>query len=86
MKRGIKLALSTALVAGVAVVGPAFCLNHSAARQSPADEAGSRLISRSIIKVHTYHGVITLPGTADSWRESKNSRLFLTFGVFSRHR
>jgi hypothetical protein len=69
MKRGIKVALSTALVASVAMVGPAFCLTQPVATESPAAAAGDHVVRRSVIKVHTNHGVITLPGTADSWTE-----------------
>ena len=66
MKLGIKTALSTTLVAGVAIVGTGFSLNRTASRQAP-DAAESLLVRRSVIKVHTDHGVITIPGTADSW-------------------
>jgi hypothetical protein len=72
MKTQMKLALSTALVATIAVGGPAFSLIHSSA-QSPYPEAGSRVLQRSVIKVHTDHGVITLPGTADSWDAADNA-------------
>jgi hypothetical protein len=72
MKTRIKLALSTALVGTIAVGGPAFSLIHSAG-QSPYSEDGSRLVQRSVIKVHTDHGVITLPGTADSWDAAENA-------------
>jgi len=80
MKREIKLALSTALVAGIAVVGPAFCLTHYATSQSPAAMEGSRIERRSVIKVHTDHGVITLPGTADSWDAAENA-IFVADGI-----
>jgi BON domain len=72
MKTRIKLALSTALVGTIAVGGPAFSLIHSA-RQFSYSEAGSRVVQRSVIKVHTDHGVITLPGTADSWNAAENA-------------
>jgi hypothetical protein len=69
MKLGTKLALSTALVAGIAVVYPAFGLNRPVATGSPATTIGTHVVRRSVIKVHTDHGVITLPGTADSWTD-----------------
>jgi BON domain len=73
MKTRMKLALSTALVATIAVGGPAFSLIHSSSTQFRYPEAGSRVLQRSVIKVHTDHGVITLPGTADSWDAAENA-------------
>jgi hypothetical protein len=69
MKREAKLAFSTALTAAVAIVAPAFCLNHSAIRQSPLAADRTQPTKRSVIKVHTDHGVINIPGSADSWDE-----------------
>jgi BON domain len=60
------LALSVALVAAIANIRPAFSSNHFTG-QSPYDAAGSRLVRTSVIKVHTDHGVITLPGNGDNW-------------------
>jgi hypothetical protein len=68
MKFAKKLALSTALLASVTIVGPAFCLTQSVASDSPA-AVGTHAVRRSVIKVHTDHGVITLPGTAASWTD-----------------
>jgi len=66
MKREIQFVLSTVMIAAVAIVGPAFCLNHFPATQYRV--AGASLpIRRSVIKVHTDHGVVTMPGNADSW-------------------
>ncbi len=73
MKLGTKLALSTALVGTIAVGGPAFSLIHSSSREFSYPEAGSRVVQRSVIKVHTDHGVITLPGTSDSWEAAENA-------------
>ncbi|HKN01256.1 MAG TPA: hypothetical protein VJX23_12130 [Candidatus Binataceae bacterium] len=73
MKREIKLALSTAVIASLAIVGAAFCLNQSATNQSPAAAGSSRLVRRSVIKVHTDHGVVTLPGAAESWTEVEHA-------------
>jgi len=80
MKREIKLALSTALVAGVAFVAPAICLSYYAASQSPAAMDGARIVRRSVVKVHTDHGVITLPGAADSWDAAENA-IFVADGI-----
>lgn len=73
MKREIKLALSTAVIASLAIVGAVFYPNLSATNQSPAAAGSSRLVRRSVIKVHTDHGVITIPGTADSWTEAEHA-------------
>lgn len=73
MKLGTKLALSTALVGTIGIGGPAFSLIHSSSRQSLYPEAGSGVMQRSVIKVHTDHGVITLPGSADSWDAAENA-------------
>src|SRR5277367_1318179 len=74
MKREIKLALSTALVASIAIAGPAFCLNYSAAKQSPSVRSIPRVTRQSVIKVHTDHGVITLPGDpSPTWDEIEHA-------------
>jgi hypothetical protein len=74
MKRTIKLALSAVLAAGVAAIaGPAFSLNKSANTLSPAAMYNAPAVRRSIIRVHTDRGVITLPGTATSWTEVDNA-------------
>jgi len=67
MRLAAKLALSSALLAGVAIVGPGFCSNRAMPAQSQDSAAESHVIRRSVIKVHTDHGVVTLPGTADTW-------------------
>ena len=70
----MKMTLSTAVLASFVIVGPAFCLNRSAIRQCPAaTDSPTSLVRRSIIKVHTGHGVITLPGNADSWTEVEDA-------------
>ncbi len=73
MKFGTKLAVSTALLFGIAVVG----VGNSATRQSPSATAcnydNPHMIRRSVIKVHTDHGVITMPGEADSWDQVENA-------------
>ena len=73
MKFGTKLAVSTALLFGVAVVG----VGNSATRQSPNATAYNyntpHMMRGSVIKVHTDHGVITMPGKADSWDQVENA-------------
>ena len=76
MKFGTKLAVSTALLFGIAAVGPGLCVkSESATRQSPSTMAQNnpQMIRRSVIKVHTDHGVITMPGKADSWDQVENA-------------
>jgi hypothetical protein len=75
MKFGTKLAVSTALLFGIATVGPGLCVSDSATRQSPTTAAydNPHMIRRSVIKVHTDHGVITMPGKADSWDQAENA-------------
>jgi|ERR1700735_3286544 hypothetical protein len=75
MNFGTKLAGLTALVLAVAAVGPGFCVSESATRPSPNAAAydNPQMIRRSVIKVHTDHGVITMPGKADSWDEAENA-------------
>ena len=67
MKRETQWSLLTMVVATLAMVGTAFCLNpSSSAKYQPlADE--SHPVVRSVVKVHTDHGVVTIPGRADSW-------------------
>src|SRR5258708_6707104 len=67
MKREIHWSLLTMVIATLAIVGTGFCLNPSfnAKYQTVADN--SRPIMRSVVKVHTARGVITIPGDADSW-------------------
>jgi hypothetical protein len=75
MKLGTKLAVSTALLFGIAITSPGFCACESATRQSANINANdnAKMIRRSVIKVHTDHGVITMPGRADSWDQVENA-------------
>lgn len=73
MKLGILWVLLTAMLAGVAIVGPGFYRIQSTLSQTPDAAVENHFISRSVIKVHTDHGVITLPGSADSWEEVENA-------------
>jgi len=73
MKPNIRLTLATAIVAIVAIAGPAFCLNHYDAAAPRSAQNDSRIVRKSVIKVHTEHGVITLPGTADNWEAAEHA-------------
>jgi hypothetical protein len=74
MKRENHWALLTMVIAFLAMVGTAFCLNPSSSMQYPTNNAyNSRPIMRSIVKVHTDHGVITMPGNADSWAAAERA-------------
>ena len=68
MKLTTKLALSTALVAGIAIGGTALSSNNPSQYTD-----GSHVYRQSVIKVHTDHGVITLPGSAKSWDAVENA-------------
>jgi hypothetical protein len=74
MKRENQWALLTMAIAFLAMVGTAFCLNPSSSMQYPTNNAyNSRPIMRSVVKVHTDHGVITMPGNADSWAAAERA-------------
>jgi hypothetical protein len=80
MKLGITLALSTAIVAGGAVAGSALSLNPFMRWKTPDTAPATGVIRRSVVKVHTDHGVITMPGTADSWENADNA-VFVADGI-----
>ena len=73
MKREIQWSLLTTVVATLAMVGTAFCLNPSSSTkyQPLADE--SQPVVRSVVKVHTDHGVVSIPGKADSWEAAERA-------------
>jgi hypothetical protein len=74
MKRKAQLILSTIVVAAVASVGSAFSMNRSVGMQPPALAAAvSHPVRGSVIKVHTEHGVITVPGNGDSWEAAEHA-------------
>jgi hypothetical protein len=73
MNLGTKLILLTALLVGIAAFGPGFCVSRAPLQQTPVAGSQPRIIQQSIIKVHTEHGVITLPGSADSWDDVENA-------------
>ncbi|HEY6299720.1 MAG TPA: hypothetical protein VIW95_08755 [Candidatus Binatus sp.] len=80
MKREIRWYVLTTVSATLAIVGTAFCLNPSSSIQYPAAADNSRPIVRSVVKVHTDHGVVTIPGKADTWDEAERA-LFLADSI-----
>ena len=73
MKREIQWSLLTTVAATLAIVGTAYCLNPSSSMQYRAATDNSRPIVRSVVKVHTDHGVVTIPGKADTWEEAERA-------------
>lgn len=72
MKRTHKAALVTSIFAGLVLVGSALSLNTSS--QTKGEHFGKDpLVRRSVIKVHTDKGVVTLPGRGDSWEALENA-------------
>jgi hypothetical protein len=69
MKRKYILLASTALLASLVIGGSALCLSNPSSTNGKHWANQRQVISRSVIKVHTDRGVITLPGRADSWAE-----------------
>ncbi len=80
MKREIHWYLLTTVVATFAIVGTAFCLNPSYNTKYQLIADNSVPVKRSIIKVHTDHGVIAIPGDADSW-EAAERAVFLADSI-----
>jgi hypothetical protein len=67
MKREILWSLLTMVVGTIAMIGTAFCLNYSPSMQYRVAAQDSHPVMRSVIKVHTDHGVVNIPGSANSW-------------------
>jgi len=67
MKREIHWYLLTTVVATLAIVGTGFCLNPSYSTNYQPVADNSIPVKRDVVKVHTDHGVVTIPGKADSW-------------------
>ncbi len=65
--------LLTTTTATFAMLGTAFCLNPSSSVQYPTNTDNSRPVLRSVVKVHTDHGVVTIPGNADSWAAAERA-------------
>ena len=73
MKRENQWALLTTVIAFLAIVGTGFCLNPSSNMQYQTYANNSRPVMRSVVKVHTDHGVITMPGNVDSWASAERA-------------
>ena len=74
MKRKYTALASTALFAGLLIVGSAFGLTNSSSPNAKHWANQSQVVRRSVIKVHTDRGVITLPGRADSWDQVEDAQ------------
>jgi hypothetical protein len=73
MKRENQWALLTMAIGFLAIVGTGFCLNPSSNMQYRIYANNSRPVMRSVVKAHTDHGVITMPGNADSWAAAERA-------------
>jgi hypothetical protein len=67
MKRIYTALASTALLAAIVVAGSAVCPSSSFSMMRNNWKSQNQVVNRSVIKVHTDRGVVTLPGRADSW-------------------
>ncbi len=72
MKRTYAAAVVTSIFAGLVMIGSALSLsNSSGAKGEPLVK--NQVVRKSVIKVHTDKGVITLPGRGDSWEALENA-------------
>ena len=72
MKRTYAAAVVTTIFAGLVMVGSALSLGNSSA--SKGEQPGkTQVVTKSVIKVHTDKGVVTLPGRGDSWEALENA-------------
>ena len=72
MKRTYAAAVVTSIFAGLVLVGSALSLSNSPAAKGKQLE-NNQIVRKSVIKVHTDRGVITLPGRGDSWEAVENA-------------
>lgn len=79
MKRNYSTVAFTALFV-VAIVGSALCLVNPYGMSGKTWEKQNQVVSRSVIKVHTDRGVITLPGRADTWDQVEDAQ-FIADGL-----
>ena len=71
MKRTYAAAVVTSIFAGLVMVGSALSLSDSSVS---GEQLGKTQVAiKSVIRIHTDKGVITLPGRADSWEELENA-------------
>jgi|SRR5271168_1414673 len=73
MKRNY-IAVTLTTLFGAAIVGSAFCLGTPYSMKGKDWANQNRVVSRSVTKVHTDRGVITLPGRADSWEQAEDAQ------------
>jgi len=72
MKRTYAATLVTSIFAGLVMVGSALSLSNSSGVRGEQLEK-NQIVRKSVIKVHTDKGVITLPGRGDSWEALENA-------------
>jgi len=73
MKRTYVAAVVTSIFAGLVLIGFALSPNSSPSRPKGEQFAPNQVVRRSVIKVHTNKGVVTLPGRGDSWEALENA-------------
>ena len=73
MKRTYATAVVTSIVAGLVLIGSALSLNSPPSQPKGEQFAPNQAVRRSVIKVHTEKGVVTLPGRGDSWEALENA-------------
>jgi hypothetical protein len=73
MKRTYTAAVVTFIFAGLVLIGSALSLNSSPSQSKGVQLAPNQVVRRSVIKVHTDKGVVTLPGRGDSWEALENA-------------
>jgi hypothetical protein len=73
MKRIYAAAVVTSVFAGLVLIGSALSLNSSPSQPKGERFATNQVVRRSVIKVHTDKGVVTLPGHGDSWEALENA-------------
>jgi len=72
MKRTYAAAVVTSIFAGLVMMGSALSLSNSSGVKGEQLEK-NQIVRKSVIKVHTDRGVITLPGRGDSWEALENA-------------
>jgi hypothetical protein len=71
MKRTYAAAIITSIFAGLVMASSALSLGSSASKGEQLEK--NQIVRKSVIKVHTDRGVITLPGRGDSWESLENA-------------
>jgi hypothetical protein len=70
----------TALTLIVGLIASSPGAAHRTLPQHAVATSEQTVITRSVIKVHTDHGVITMPGVANTWDEAERAQ-FLAEGI-----